>query len=87
MKHRTYSAYTKNIVDHSISKILHEADTGKYDDPLFKPSTSSTPTPSLATPQAQCQQLSDDQLSLDCENGEYSPNEETSNSIILVLKN
>lgn len=32
-KHRKYSCYTKNVVEHLINTILYDADMGKYDDP------------------------------------------------------
>lgn len=32
-KHRKYSCYTKNVIEHLINTILYDADMGKYDDP------------------------------------------------------
>lgn len=32
-KHRKYSSYTKNVIEHAINTILYEADMGKYNDP------------------------------------------------------
>ena len=81
MKHRKYSAYAKNMVEHLISKILDEADMGKYDDPLFKPSSSST----LLDPQVQYPQHTDkleDATIIGSEHGECSPKGETSKNEI-----
>lgn len=32
-KHRKYSRYTQNVIEHLINTIMFEADMGKYDDP------------------------------------------------------
>lgn len=32
-KHRQYSGYTKNIIEHLINNVLFDADMGKYDHP------------------------------------------------------
>lgn len=45
-KHRQYSAYTKNLVEHAINNILFEADMGKYD-----PSTLQQLTPTVVHPE------------------------------------
>lgn len=45
-KHRTYSQYTRNVIEHLIGNILFDADMGKYNAPATVPIPSPSPTDS-----------------------------------------